>query len=173
VIVKTDANCGGRPEHLLRSVAHRAGVHCEIPVGPATSSYPIHPSLHAVPESVWSTPGVVVEKFLPEKDDRGYYMRVWLFFGDREGSTRFRADVPEIKSQDLKEREPVDVPPELRAWRKRLGFDFGKFDYVRHGERFVLLDVNRTPAFPPTLSKSGGAASRLDTLAAGLGSFLR
>ena len=37
------------------------------------------------------------------------------------------------------------ITDELRAWRERLRFDFGKFDYVYHGERFVLLDVNRTP----------------------------
>jgi len=173
VIVKTDANCGGRPEQLLRTAARRAGLPCDIPIGPATDSYPIYDSLRAVPPDAWTTPGVVVEKFLPEQDDRGYYMRVWIFFGDREGSTRFRAEVPEIKSQHLKEREPIDVPEEIRAWRERLGFDFGKFDYVRHGERYVLLDVNRTPAFPPTLSKDVNATSRLDTLAAGIDAYLR
>jgi hypothetical protein len=33
----------------------------------------------------------------------------------------------------------------LREQRRRLGFDFGKFDFVMHQGRAVLVDANRTP----------------------------
>jgi len=44
---------------------------------------------------------------------------------------------------------PVAVPDELRAERSRLGFDYGKFDFVVHEGRAILLDANRTPSAPP------------------------
>jgi hypothetical protein len=172
VIVKTDANFGGRPEQLLRSVATLANASSDIVGGPVVEEYPIYASLHEVPDFVWATAGLIVEKFLPEHDARGYYLRVWTFFGDREGSSRYRANVPVIKAQDILDREAAEVPAEIRAWRARLGFDFGKFDYVQNAGRFVLLDANRTPAFPPTLLANPRAATLLDTLAGGLDAIL-
>lgn len=43
--------------------------------------------------------------------------------------------------------EPISdpVPPELREARRRLGFDYGKFDYGIVDGSMVLYDVNRTP----------------------------
>ena len=61
-------------------------------------------------------------------------------------------------------------PGEIVALRQRLGFDFGKFDYVLHQGRSYLLDVNRTPAFghsPARLRRQG------EVLAAGLHGLLR
>ncbi|HVC10717.1 MAG TPA: hypothetical protein VNE59_03690 [Burkholderiales bacterium] len=171
VIVKTDANFGGRPEALLRSVAVAEGSSCDIPAGPLAQGYPIYRSLREVPAAVWTTPGLIVERFLPERDARGdYYLRTWMFLGDRDRSTRWRATGPIVKADNTLERVPAEVPDEIRAWRERLGFDFGKFDFVRHGERWVLLDVNRTPAYPPWVP--GVPDPALDTLAPGLRSYL-
>jgi len=171
VIVKTARNFGGKPEQLLRSIAARHGLPCDdILSGPVADGYPVYRSAGEVPPLAWTTPGLLVEKFIPEQDERGYYLRTWLFFGDRETSARWRATVPIIKADDLLERENVPVPDELRAWRVRLGFDFGKFDYVRHGGRFALLDANRTPSFVPAI---GARSAQLpDILAAGLDGFL-
>jgi hypothetical protein len=171
VIVKTTANFGGKPEQLLRSIASRLDLPCDdVPAGPVADGYPIYASAREVPEAGWSTPGLMVEKFLPEQDARGYYLRVWLYFGESETSGRWRARVPIIKGEDLIDREDVPVPAELRARRKELGFDFGKFDYVLHGGRFILLDANRTPSFTPAI---GGRAAQLpDQLASGLEAFL-
>lgn len=172
VIVKTDANFGGRPEALLRSVAAASGVRCDVPAGPVAQDYAIHRTLREVPAAVWATPGLVVERFLPERDERGdYYVRVWVFLGERDRCTRWRASQPIVKAANRIERVPAEVPEELRAWRARLGFDFGKFDFVRHGERWVLLDVNRTPAYPPWIP--GARNPVLDSLAPGLESYLR
>lgn len=170
VIVKTEANFGGKPEALLRSRAASAGLACDIPAGPVADGYPTYSSLHDVPPLAWTTPGLIVEKFLPEKDERGYYLRFWLFLGEHERSSRWRASGPIIKGEHLLEREDVEVPDEIRAVRARLGFDLGKFDYVRHDGRFVLLDVNRTPSFTPAIRTVAGGLP--DVLAPGIESFL-
>lgn len=171
VIVKTDANFGGRPEALLRSVAAETGASCEVPRGPVASEYPIYRALREVPARVWDTPGLVVERFLPERDASGdYYLHVWMFLGDRDRATLWRASGPIVKAGNTLERVAAGVPEEIRAWRVRLGFDFGKFDFVRHGERWVLLDVNRTPAYP--IWVPGAPDPALDTLAPGLESYL-
>ncbi len=171
VIVKTDANYGGRPEQLLRSMAGSAEAARDIPAGPVAHEYPIYRSLREVPAQVWASPGLVVERFLPERDEAGFYVRVWVFLGDRDRSTRWRASGPVVKADNVLERVPVEVPDELRAWRERLHFDFGKFDYVRHGNRWVLLDVNRTPAYP--VPDAGPDDPVLQTLAPGLDAYLR
>jgi hypothetical protein len=171
VIVKTEANFGGRPEQLLRSVAQDRGVASEIPASPVAQGYPVYAALREVPEVAWRTPGLVVERFLPEQDERGYCLRVWSFFGEREISNRWYAREPIVKAENLVERVPVEVPEAMRERRAELGFDFGKFDYVRHGERWVLFDANRTPSFPRVPSKADAAA--LDGLAQGLELLLR
>jgi hypothetical protein len=171
VIVKTEANFGGKPEQLLRSLAMKSGLPCDIPEGPVADGYPVYASPREVPESAWRIPGLIVEKFLPERDERGYYIRIWTFFGACERSSRFRAEVPIIKSEHVREREPVQVPDEIRAWRRKLGFDFGKFDYVVADGKVVLLDANRAPALPPAFAAQ--ASETVDLLAGGLEDFLR
>jgi hypothetical protein len=172
VIVKTEANFGGKPEQLLRSVAAEHGAQSDIPAGPVAENYPIYDSIGAVPEIAWRTRGLIVEKFLPERDEHGdYCVRVWTFFGDRERSVRWRAAEPIVKAGNLLGRDPVDVPEEIRARRAELGFDFGKFDYVRHGGRWVLLDVNRTPSFPS--DRPGPAMEAIRALGDGIDAFLR
>ncbi len=172
VIVKTEANFGGKPEQLFRSVAAEKGERSDIPFGPVAEGYPIYDSMSAVPDMVWRTPGLVVEKFLPERDERGdYYVRVWTFFGDRERSVRWRAAEPIVKAGNMLGRDWVDVPEEIRARRAELGFDFGKFDYLRHGERWVLLHANRTPSAPA--QRDGPVAAAIAELGDGIESYLR
>jgi len=50
-----------------------------------------------------------------------------------------------VKGSDIIVRESAEVPAALRAERQRLGFDYGKFDFVIHDGEPVLLDANRTP----------------------------
>ncbi len=59
-----------------------------------------------------------------------------------------------MKASTAVRREPAPVPDDLRLRRAELGFDFGKFDFVIHEGRAVLLDANRTPSRPPNLSSS-------------------
>jgi hypothetical protein len=171
VIVKTNANVGGRTEALLVQEQRRRGLPEDVRAGPLLSDYPIFPSRDAVPEAAWRDPGLVVEKFVGERDAQGFHLRVWTFFGSRERSSLCTSPEPVIKSQNVTGRVPVEVPPQMREARRRLGFDFGKFDYVRHEGRFYLLDANRTPSAPTGPSAAAFAAS-LDDMAGALPEFL-
>ena len=78
-----------------------------------------------------------------------------------------------IKLKKVLGHEPVEVPEEIRAQRRRLGFDFGKFDYVKSGGRFVLLDANRTPGMPARLLEDPAVRESFERLGEGVESFLR
>lgn len=152
VIVKTDLNCGGMPELRLGRILQHHGGQADVPLGESIymeRPYPILSSAAAVPEAVWNNPGLVVERFLPEQDERGFWMRAWVFFGDRERCTRYLGSHPVVKSGNILARDQVPVPEELRAERARLGFDYGKFDFVVRDGKPILLDANRTPWAPP------------------------
>lgn len=172
VIVKTDLNFSGIPERQAAECFRRDGKTPDLPPGPivsTTRTYPVLDSPDAVPADVWDNPGLVVERFLPEHDAHGYWVRAWVFFGDRERCTRYRGTHPVVKTATIVAREPAPVPDELRAERVRLGFDYGKFDFVVRDGRAILLDANRTPSAPPPSPEID--ASNAD-LAGGLESLL-
>jgi hypothetical protein len=152
VIVKTELNAMGAPELFHNQVAILRRRPLPHPKVTALGEYVVHQAMRDVPDGVWRDPSRVVEKFIPESDPRGFAMRTWVFMGARERCTRNVAPRPMIKAADVIVREPVDVPDELRAERRRLGFDFGKFDFVMHAGKAVLLDANPTPTAPENLS---------------------
>jgi hypothetical protein len=177
VIVKTDRNCGGCAERQgkRRGLMYRA-VNRIIPWSWSgrfsTKPYPIFSSPAMVPRPVWLNRRLVVEKFLPEREGDGYCLRQWVFFGDRGINQRVFSQDPVVKAQNVIHREyDVPVPDALRAIRSKLGFDYGKFDYVIANGDVALLDANRTPT-----SSRGNPSPRLaafvSELAPGLDSFM-
>lgn len=175
VIVKTDLNCGGHPELRIQQNSARAGSRADI-FGEGITSlrgpYPIFRTVKDVPDAVWDDPGLVVERFLPERDARGFWMRAWVFLGEKERCTRYLGSHPVVKSGNILAREPAPVPDALRAERRRLGFDFGKFDFVVRDGEAILFDANRTPwAPPPPLTPQLQASNA--SLAHGLDAWLR
>lgn len=173
VIVKTDLNCQGIPEVLAVNRFRRDGKPADFASGTLTFTqqpYPILRSARDVPDAVWNNKGLVVERFLPERDDRGYWMRAWLFFGERERCNRFCGPDPIVKAADIIAREPAPVPDEIRAERERLGFDYGKFDFVVVDGKAILLDANRTPSAPPDIPELNASNARI---AGGLDLMLR
>lgn len=172
VIVKTDRNFAGRIDARLRRRMLAAGLTPDIPAGPTMKRYALLESITKVPEKVWQTDGLIVEKFLPEQDARGYYMRVWVFLGEATRSFRMRANVPIIKSHHIVERETVAVPAEIRRWRERLGFDYGKFDYVVRDGVPILIDANRTPGAPADYATNPEVAAGMALLARGIDDYL-
>ena len=170
VIIKSDLNFGGIPEnmHNQAAAAHQRPLpHRE---APTFNDYPILRSAADVPESSWSRPHCVVERFVPERDERGFWLRTWVFFGDRERCNRHCSRSPIVKAGNAFYREPAAVPDEIREERRRLGFDYGKFDFVVVGNHPILIDANRTPGGSPTLTDemARGAAA----LAGGIDVFL-
>jgi hypothetical protein len=170
VIIKTHLNAMGAPELFHNQVAALRRKPLPHPEVSVLGEYVVHETMRDVPHGIWRDPKKVVEKFIPESDPRGFAMRTWVFMGSRERCTRNVARLAMIKAADVIAREPVDVPDELRAERMRLGFDFGKFDFVMHDGRAVLLDANPTPTAPENLSEDMRRGAQ--NLAEGLLEFL-
>lgn len=170
VIVKSDLNASGAPELFHNQVAVLRGRSLPHPQVTALAEYAVFDSRKAVPAATWNDRRLVVEKFIPEPDPRGFAMRTWVFMGSRERCTRNIARMPVIKAAAVIAREAVEVPAELRTERARLGFDYGKFDFVMHEGKGVLLDANPTPTAPENLNEDLRRGAK--DLAEGLLEFL-
>jgi hypothetical protein len=170
VIIKSDLNFSGVPEAVQNFVASQRQVAPPHRPPPAHENYPILPHVSAVPRAIWQDPDRVVERFVPEKDERGYWLWTWVFFGDQGRCNRHCSLSPIVKADNTIHREPATVPVEIVEERRRLGFDYGKFDFVVHRGRPILLDANRTPGGSTTLTEeyARGAAE----LAKGIDAFL-
>jgi len=153
VIVKTDLNARGAPEFYHNEVAALRGKPAPHPQVTALRDYMLFDRAGDVPDHVWRDPQLVVEKFMPERDPRGFALRTWCFMGKRETCSRCISADPVVKGSSIIARELVDVPDELRGMRTRLGFDYGKFDFVLHDGRTVLFDANFTPTVPENLTE--------------------
>lgn len=155
VIVKTDDNSGGVGERAVRYRTPLLGRlrrmldqrrHWTRTGIMKSSHYPVYPSMRDVPPEVWGNPLLVVERFIGERHGENYALRQWVFLGDREISRISFSASPVVKAKNILSSDALDsVPVSLRALREDLGFDYGKFDYVMHEGRAVLLDANRTP----------------------------
>lgn len=166
VIVKTDCNYWGMSERIrtmgppsqqawLKRVCFHLQVQMverlvpwrmlrKVPHG----HYPVLAHIEQVPEWVWQSNEFVVERFVPERAGEDFVTRYWVFFGKREiVYTKRSRDYLVKRGAALAKELGGDVPEELRLRRRELGFDFGKFDWVIHGDRPILLDANRTPSF--------------------------
>ncbi len=162
VIVKSNLNHFGFPEtgqkerpSRMRALLHKLRTRLSqtswraarmLPAG----IYPVLDTKDDVPGWVWRDPDLIVEKFLPERTDDGMYsIRGWMFLGNKGYAYRNIATDPLVKAATTVRHEFFsDAPPALYEYRKRMGFDFGKFDYVEHGDDVYLLDANKTPSFP-------------------------
>lgn len=181
VIVKTNGNNFGAGDFFDRRTrgrrARRTAARLLDPVLVVagrirrTHSYPVYDHVRQVPWLVWWDPRLVVEKFLPEKRDGFFCVRTWVFFGQREAMSLNLGPRPIVKRENVVHSETLaDVPGAIRAARERLGFDYGKFDFVIHDGEPVLLDTNPTPTtgVPPSPRASAAA----DELAPGLHEFV-
>ncbi len=191
VIAKTDWNCGGQnefrraileslPARVLRRVGKDEQLYrlCKwlearrpwarrrwIPTG----DYRVFEARSFVPAAVFRNPHLIVERFLAEREGDSYCCRHWVFFGDRERLSRTRSMQPVVKGRTSIEPLSDPVPEKLMAIRKRLGFDYGKFDYGIVDGRLVLYDVNRTPGIS---SEPSLHAEAVAVLAPGVRAFL-
>jgi hypothetical protein len=180
VIVKTDRNSGGEPERnmlMRRGLPGRAmaSIARRLPwsIGGVTglAGYKIYDHPSQAPWPVWRNPRLVVEKFLPERQDDQFVLRQYIFLGSRELNRITFGPNPIVKVGNGTRRESVSqTPPELRAIRAQLGFDFGKFDYVIRGGQVVLFDVNRTPTYNRA-KRTGSASQAIIELASGIDAF--
>ncbi len=178
VIVKTNRNFRGVIESVEAGrgrAAHRAmdALRNRLPwsLRSRLDEYPVFASPRDVPLGVWHNRDLVVERFLAERSDARYCLRTWLFLGDQERMAIFYSNDPVVKSHNIIGRDRLEeVPDDLRAMRRELGFDFGKFDFAIVDGRTVLYDANRTPSLGAVSMDE--ALPWLRELASGLWSYL-
>jgi len=158
VIVKSDYNFAGIPERKFARPDHRAlwtdrlrrkaeQLRSLTFVGPR--DYRIYDCLDQVPRRHFNDPGLVVQKFQPEMDQGMYCVRSLYFLGDSLACVRPKGPHPIVNGETFKSVGRVEPAPEILIMRQRLGFDYGKFDYVVTGGGPVLLDINKTPGARP------------------------
>jgi hypothetical protein len=178
VIVKTNRNCGGTSEGLhavqdswltknIRAVRRRCHWSWRAEVG--VWGYKVFESPAKVPLPVWFNPDLIIERFLPERHDGYYCMRTWCFLGEAEDCKIYYANQPVVKSPVAVRIEKSTVPDDMREIRRKLGFDYGKFDFGVVDGRAILYDANRTPVGRPT----GGNAPMFRALANGIDSIFK
>jgi hypothetical protein len=168
VIVKGNLNAGGSMEAKHNDRAAAAGCPPPHPGSKRLGDYRVYPAIGDVDAAVWDDADLIVERFLPEIDpDGSHVLRTWVFMGTHERCTRQVAPDQIVKASRIVRYEPAEVPEELRAARERLGFDYGKFDFVIHDGRPILLDANRTPgsALPVLELMRAGARNLAEGLA--------
>ena len=172
VIVKGNLNCGGQMEAKHNRRAQSLGLPEPHPGVVEWSDYRVLAGLDEVEDEVWANPALVVERFLPERDEAGgYAYRTWVFIGPRERCNRFVTGEPISKGAGILRYEAAEIPDSLREERARMGFDIGSFDFVVHDGKAILLDANRTPGVTPTLSDMIAAGNA--NLAEGLDLLIR
>lgn len=158
VLVKTDLNHGGIPERRLAKATGTYGRWRGLGRKDWLSSfrrtgamrphdYPVFARLEDVPPAVWDEPGLVVERFLGERDGDAWLGHAAVFLGDRSACIRKRASAPVVRARTCLSMEVVEMPAPIAAARDALGLDFGKIDFVWHEGDAVVLDVSRTPTF--------------------------
>ncbi len=191
VVVKSDLNYGGLPEATLEHRARRRTLRGRIrrrligdpplqvdepttPLADVTTmrptNYRVFERKQDVPPAVWDNPRLVVERFLPERRGDDYVIRVYFFLGDREFHQLRGGPEPIVKGPGQTIREPAEPNPDIVALRRRMGWDYGKFDYVVRDDGVVLLDANRTPGVG-RIPEQSARAGRF--LAPGIESVLR
>lgn len=157
VIVKSDLNYAGEPEHTLRRnwLWHHFRLWREVATfaervagqqAPFRSwrDYLLFDRLADVPEPWFSNRHAVVERFRPEIENGLYHLRMYQFLGNRSSCSRLASPLPLVKAGTSVRVERIEPDAEIVAWRYRLGMDYGKLDYVVHDGEVVLLDVNKT-----------------------------
>lgn len=155
VIIKTNLNSCGRPElqrngrsWLRYSQSRIALLNWKIARCIPDRVYPVLDSVKDVPGWVWEREDLLVERFVPEREDGLYSIRGWVFLGSGGYGYRLFSKDPMVKVGSIVRYEYIDeVPPELQAVRESMKFDYGKFDYVVHDGQAVLFDANKTPTF--------------------------
>lgn len=133
--------------------------------------YTVWPSMAEVPPDWWRRPGRVLERFVPERDAEGrYVLRMAYFLGGEQANFRITSTDAVVKGARTETFDPEPLPGEIVQVRERLGLDYGKIDYVRGPEGWVILDVNKTVGSYPAQAERH--ADFLRRFASGLTAYL-
>lgn len=183
VIVKSDKNSAGIPERTrsgftgkfhdkaLKAFHHFIGLSSPLTIRTALD-YKIYDHLEDVPGIYFHHPGLVIQKFMPEMDEDLYCVRTLFFLGDQMSCAQLKSQHPIVKDYTAIQIDRTLKPhPDILKIRDELKFDYGKFDYVMHDGKAVLLDANKTVGWPPNLSDKKQALETIKQRAKGLYSY--
>ncbi len=167
VILKTECNCGARPEGALKSPLKKqtwrdAG-------NPEKQDYIVKNSMSEVPSWAWNSPHWVVERYFGAAETG---KSIWnlTILGDELELVRFTADSPtDYKQGRFEQWEFKEVDDELRKMANDLNIEYGRLDLLKINGSWVLLDVNKTPGQYPRQNASKARRDfydqRIETLA--------
>lgn len=184
VIVKSNNNSAGIPERRRRGLAGRIQKklfsliqQSDIRFFPSpilsARDYKVYNQLEDVPSLFFYHPGFIIQKFLPEKDGDLYCTRILVFLGDKMKCSLVKSKHPIVNSESAEVIEyDVQPDPDILDLREKLGFDYGKFDYVINNGKAVLLDANKTVGNARELINSQKMKERVKSYEAGLYNFL-
>jgi hypothetical protein len=179
VIVKTDLNYGGMREleRRYQQGDMTSTINIQRPWRRVEwlQEYPVFNSPAEVPHGVWQNRKLVVEKFLPERNEAGeYVLRIWIFFGDREICFQCLSHEPVVKSVNtLRGNSSTPPPCRRRSGKPANGWASITASSISASTAEVALyDVNRTPGFMASGSASPEVAKSIRHLSAGLDSFI-
>ncbi len=152
VIVKSNLNYAGWPERIAESnlvglTVLKLKKKLRIPFAQYNrqSDYRILETIEHVPEEIWNDPNSVVERFITEKEKNHYCVHSYKFLGNSHEWVKNLSTEPIITSFNTVGRVATDSYPEILAYRKRLGMDYGKIDFCMDSGTPLVIDVNKTP----------------------------
>jgi hypothetical protein len=150
-ILKSNLNYAGLPEREMdrvRGSTLTQRIQKLLPIqSPSFNTpmnYRIFERARDIPRAYFKRRDLIIERFLPEMEQGLYHVRNYQFLGDRETWTRLASRYPIVNDITQVSQEDIEPHPEIVELRQNLGFDYGKFDYVTHDGKAVLLDANKT-----------------------------
>ena len=171
VIVKTNANYGGVPENIANKAAENRKMDWSTIQTINPIKYPVFNHIRHVPEQAWHNKHLFIERYYPEYENGLFHVRYWGFLGDKSYSGRIASKNPIVKfGNAVSVEKEIPVPDEIRQWKTALNMDYGRFDFVVHQGKSVLLDVNKTMGGSATME---GYKDQLDILASGIENYVK
>ena len=152
VILKSDLNAAGGPDRInagrwrrgLASVRKRLLAVAGRKATTSVADYRVFEHLDAVPADLARHPDAFIERFLPEREGDLYLTRSMVFVGTAFTCQLLRAPDPIVRISNAISVEECTPHPEMIRLSREMGYDYGKFDYVLHAGRPVLIDANKT-----------------------------
>jgi hypothetical protein len=177
VIVKSDLNCAGYPEHRtsltgLRRLRIVRALSLRLRAAPTWRDYRVFDRLADVPASLLGRPDLVVERFLPDLEDGLYHTHMYQFLGEAERCSRLSSREAVFKADESTAARAVEPHPAAQAWREELGLDYGKIDYIVRGNEAILIDANKTTGSSTTYIEHGTLQAERRRQADGIYAYL-
>lgn len=152
VILKSNLNAAGGPDRInagrwrraLASARKRLLALAGRRATDSVADYRVFAHANDVPADLARHPDAFIERFLPEREDGLYLTRSMVFVGTAFTCQLLRSPDPIVRISNAVSVEECEPHPDMAQLSREMGYDYGKFDYVMHDGRPVLIDANKT-----------------------------